>query len=169
MPVDGIDGTELKGLQPLEVCFGDISTVVKPAEHGIRLHQDSLPHLDPKSEIDQKLTVPFLTSPPGLIRRFADCDLTGDCRIHEILSPDSELPSGSSLPGDSILVQPPKSQSSGSKFQSHLFQSLKGVASADQNWNGSSSSLRMEFKPLKDIFHLFGKAQLVTRSSFLGK
>ncbi|KAM7533320.1 hypothetical protein Aperf_G00000121326 [Anoplocephala perfoliata] len=117
MSVDGLGiQRELGELESLEVYFGDTSREVELMERGMRQHQDSLLSLDSKSDIDQKLIVPFLTSPPGLIRRFADCDLTGDCHIHEIPNLGSELPSGSSLPGDNMLVQPstssPKSQSS---------------------------------------------------------
>ncbi|CDS43709.1 conserved hypothetical protein [Echinococcus multilocularis] len=181
---------KLSDLQLREDCYGDSSVKSKVTESGLSQHRhrdrhhyhqhhSRHSHLDSKSAADQKHTAPLLTSPPGLIRRFADCDLTGDCQINETAPLESELPTGSSIPGDNRFSQTStKLLVSGSGWRGRLFRTLKKTVSeggekleTDENAKKEGeeevSEKWLRFKPLKDIFHLYGKTRLVRRLSFL--
>ncbi|VDK39386.1 unnamed protein product [Taenia asiatica] len=180
---------KLNDLQLREDCYGDINAKSKVSEGGLsqhhqrdshhcHQHHSTHSHLDSRSTTDQKHTAPLLTSPPGLIRRFADCDLTGDCQIHETTPPESELPNGSSIPGDNQFAQTStKLLVPGSRWRGRLFRTLKktiseGVEKLEADGNAKEdeeevSEKWLRFKPLKDIFHLYGKTRLVRRLSFL--
>ncbi|KAL5106917.1 hypothetical protein TcWFU_006230 [Taenia crassiceps] len=177
----------LSDLQLREDCYGDFSAKSKVSEGGLGQHhhrdnhyqhRSTHSHLDSKSTTDQKHTAPLLTSPPGLIRRFADCDLTGDCQIYEATLPESELPNGSSIPGDNQFAQAStRLLVPGSRWRGRLFRTLKktiseGVEKLEADGKAREveegvSEKWLRFRPLKDIFHLYGKTRLVRRLSFL--
>ncbi|VDM32649.1 unnamed protein product [Hydatigera taeniaeformis] len=177
---------KVNDLQLREDCYGDITSrsKVDEGELGQNRHHDS-PHyhqrhsnrsyLDSKSTTDPKHTAPLLTSPPGLIRRFADCDLTGDCQTHETTPPESELPTGSSIPGDNKSSQNTKLLISGGRWKGRLFRTLKKKVSGgekliDESVKENKKGVRerwRRFRPLKDIFHLYSKKRLVRKLSFL--
>ncbi|VDD83305.1 unnamed protein product [Mesocestoides corti] len=147
--------------------FGDIDTKVSgnlPAQRNSALKPDNATILTPTS---QKRT-PLLTSPPGLIRRFADCDLTGDCQIREPRYPELELPIGSLIPGDnnereddSVDVTDSERRS---KWRGRLFRSIKKSLSRRSEKESSRSP---SFRPVRDIFHLLGRNHLWRKQSFL--
>lgn len=160
------DQSDVKRLQLQEDCFGDISLNVS-SSHRDRSHH----HQQRQRQNDHsvsKYTAPLLTSPPGLIRRFADCDLTGDCHTFELSSPEQELPNGSSIPGDNHVSQASKKLTvPGSKWTGRLFRSLKRSTSEKVENIEKGKGRRVHFKPVKDIFHLYSTPRLVRRLSFL--
>lgn len=120
--------------------FGDIESKVPAslaANHLTATSAVSLCDLDSAKartpSLGRKQT-PLLAIPPGLVRRFADCDLTGDCQQlchlrEDDKSPKPDLPTEASIPGDNNedarqqLLHPKRS------WGGRLFHSLKNSLS----------------------------------------
>ncbi len=177
--------------------FGDMDTKAAANLVASRLTAASLSMCDMDSKgiapVARKQT-PLLACPPGLVRRFADCDLTGDCQYLSTSDESQpELPTDGSIPGDCGEVKVLRARRS---WKGRLFHSFKKSISRKSSLAIEKGEKRLSdacgeqesgglscyeeklprkrqsegrFQPVADLFHLFHRRHLTLqrRQSFM--